>query len=70
MEINCRGSIPECDLVTAQPLKAISAALIILANMRRELRVPRAEAAGDALNEDFGVGTNKEGYVKFSIPNL
>ena len=56
--------------VTAQPLKAISAALIILANMRRELRVPRAEAAGDALNEDFGVGINKEGHVKLSIPNL
>ena len=29
----------------------------------RELRVPRAEAAGDALDENFGVGFNENGHV-------
>ncbi len=30
-----------------------------------ELGMPRAEAAGDALNENFGVGFNEDGHVKF-----
>jgi hypothetical protein len=29
-----------------------------------ELRVPRAEAAGDALDEDLGVGLNEDGHGK------
>ena len=33
----------------------------------RELRVPRAEAAGDALDEDFGVGFDEDGHEKFTI---
>ena len=30
--------------------------------INRELRVPRAEAAGDALDENFGVGFNENGH--------
>src|ERR1017187_10122666 len=32
--------------------------------INRELRVPRAEAAGDALDEDFGVGLDENGHGK------
>src|SRR5208283_1892221 len=32
--------------------------------INRELRVFRAKAAGDALNEDFGVGFNENGHGK------
>ena len=62
MEINCRGSIPECEF--GDGVSAESDALIILANMRRELRVPRAETAGDALDENIGVGLNEDGHAK------
>ena len=34
--------------------------------INRELRVPRAEAAGDALDEDLGVGFDENGHGKIS----
>jgi hypothetical protein len=35
-----------------------------------ELSMPRAEAAGDALNENFGVGFNENGHEKFVNSDL
>jgi hypothetical protein len=34
------------------------------------LGMPRAEAAGDALDENFGVGFNEDGHVKIAISDL
>jgi hypothetical protein len=34
------------------------------------LGVTRAEAAGDALDEDFGAGFDEDGHEKFTISDL
>jgi hypothetical protein len=34
------------------------------------LGMSRAEAAGDALDENFGIGFNEDGHVKISISDF
>ena len=61
MEINCRGSNLECEFGDGATAERDFRGLDHICELASVFVVSCAETAGDALDENFGVGINKNG---------